>query len=71
MKPPKQKRLGANPGDFETDERNFLPGSRSQSIWFGWQREAARLFTEFSRSGRREHLTAFSRHIAAMRQQLR
>jgi hypothetical protein len=36
-------------------------------IWKRWEREAARLFREFWRTGNQKHLGAFVRHIAAMR----
>jgi hypothetical protein len=36
-------------------------------VWAIWQREAARLFREFWRSGNAKHLRAFSTHILAMR----
>jgi hypothetical protein len=36
-------------------------------VWSRWEREAARLFREFWRTGNHKHLGAFVRHIAAMR----
>jgi hypothetical protein len=72
MSPPKKRAWRPEPhATFETSLSRKCQFQRSSLVWSGWQREAARLFTEFWRSGRREHLNAFSRHVAAMRQQLR
>jgi hypothetical protein len=38
-----------------------------QANFFGWQHEAARLFSEFWHTGGNRHLLAFVRHILAMR----
>jgi hypothetical protein len=40
---------------------------RSSLVWNGWQREAARLFTEFWRTDNERHLRAFFTHVVAMR----
>jgi len=46
----------------------FLSTSACQSsMWLGWQRESARLFSEFWRTADAKHLCAFSTHVYAMR----
>jgi hypothetical protein len=40
---------------------------QSRIIWKRWEREAARLFSEFWRTADERHLTAFSAHVHAMR----
>jgi hypothetical protein len=37
------------------------------AVWAAWQREAARLFGEYWRTGNQKHLRAFVRHVHAMR----
>jgi len=39
----------------------------AQACFFGWKSEAARLFNEYWRTGGQRHLTAFIRHVVAMR----
>jgi hypothetical protein len=39
----------------------------AQACFLGWQREAARLFNEYWRSGDKRHLAALVTHVAAMR----
>jgi hypothetical protein len=42
----------------------------AQACFMSWQREAGRLFTEYWRTGGKEHLIAFAVHIAGMRVRL-
>jgi hypothetical protein len=39
----------------------------AQPCFASWQREAARLFREFWRTGNEKHLSAFYVHVVAMR----
>jgi hypothetical protein len=39
----------------------------AQACFLSWQREAARLFNEYWRTGDKRHLAAFVRHVVAMR----
>ena len=39
----------------------------AQVCFARWQREAARLFREFWRTGKQKHLRAFFTHVVAMR----
>jgi len=52
---PKTESLGQYP---------FLPDL--QACFLSWQREAARLFREYWRTGSQRHLSAFCRHVVAM-----
>ena len=75
------KRAGAPPDAPDSTKLTGLPESyhgpsfvqsgfifcHSERIWRRWEREAARLFREFWRSGNQKHFHAFFRHVAAMR----
>jgi hypothetical protein len=39
----------------------------AQACFLSWQREAARLFNEYWRTGDKRHLAAFVTHVIAMR----
>ena len=54
-----------------TPKTNELPqGFHSYGVASIWQREAARLFGEFWRTGEQRHIDAFARHVVGMRQRM-
>jgi len=54
-----------------TDNReNFHIAQLRQDSLRVWQREAGRLFHEFWRTGRREHINAFAVHVIGMRSRI-
>jgi hypothetical protein len=67
-RPPKKSAPGWEPGAAKLQlikaYRSPLP---LQACFFGWQHEAARLFSEFWRTGGNRHLAAFVTHVVAMR----
>lgn len=74
--PPKEKRgLGTALKTAELQaEYRLLPALQPASLAktngaraVAWQREAARLFCEFWRTGNEKHLAAFRAHVVAMR----
>jgi hypothetical protein len=61
--PPEKKPLLGGEGLSKLTEKKYA----LRPILQGWQREAARLFREYWRTGNPKHLCAFVRHVVAMR----
>ena len=67
MKPPNEKGALRHAPIPKLTTRRYHRFNAAQDCFPRWQREAARLFREFWRTGNQEHLRAFSTHVAAMR----
>ena len=68
--PPKEKPLLGGEGLRRLTTRGRyhpLGLLQARTVWSVWQREAKRLFTSYWRSGNPKHLSAFVRHVHAMR----
>jgi len=65
--PPKEKPLLGGEGLHKLTTRAEYHALDLPQVAVYWQREAARLFGEYWRSGNEKHLQAFVRHVLAMR----
>jgi len=69
--PPKKApgKLGSEAGRKLTARASYhaLDLLQARAVLAVWQREAARLFREFWRTGGQRHLAAFVKHVVAMR----
>jgi hypothetical protein len=63
----KEKPLLGGEGLHKRIATEYVVPPAWQAAWLRWQREAARLFHEYWRTGNQRHLRAFFRHVVAMR----
>jgi hypothetical protein len=67
-RPPKKSAPGCEPGAANNLQLiQAYRRSLSVQTFFGWTREAGRLFNQFWQTGNKRHLVAFNVHVWAMR----
>jgi len=68
--PPKEKPLLGGEGLHKRIKTGYAVQRAFQLAWIRWQRQAAIFIAEFFRTGDERHLSAFCKHITAMRAHL-